>query len=324
MIGLNDTFKGFLNKIMVGILVLTCTGCQLTTCQLNPVITCPVPACVVEKPSAFLPLTTNELTQDWAKELLIGDIFAREWDLYRAITSYKRALILLPMGNIDRCWQIHYNIILSYYLGNKHVEAIAAFEESPLTRATPQFPAFNELLLMIYDSYMQTKRESKAEAFLEKIQKFSAETGLDLAIYEDLTHARVCEAQAKIEQHPESFRMQADLDLYYQYMKSPSEARKLNAILPGAGYYYVGQKKAAMTSFLINTLFILASYECFKHGYPAAGLITASLETGWYVGGINGAGIAAQEFNNRLFEGVSTKILKEHTCFPILMFETSF
>jgi len=324
MISIKNKFKSCWNKVVLIFLMGSCTGCRMTTCQLNPVIACPPVISAVQNPSAFEALTSEELEQDWAKEMLIGEVFAREWDLYRAITSYKRALILLASENDCRCLQIHYDIIFCYYLGKKYSEAICAFESSPLVQATPRFPAFNQLLIMMYDCYIQIKNETKAEEFLEKIQKFSPETALDLGIYTDLVQSNICEVQNKIDGHPDACELQSDLDLYYEYSKSPSKARQLNALLPGAGYYYVGQKKAALTSFIINTLFILASYECFKHGYPAAGLITASLETGWYVGGINGAGIEAQEFNNRLFEGISTKMLKEHYCFPILMFETSF
>jgi len=316
--------KQGLTKLVLALMITACTGCQLTTCQLNPTISCPTVHCAVQNPSAFDPLSSEELEHEWAKELLIGEAFAREWDLYRAITSYKRALILSSEISSSRSLQIHYDIIFCYYVSKKYIEAVASFENSPLTEATPQFPAFNQLLLMMYDSYMQIKNECKAEEFFERIEKFSPETALDLGIYEDLTHSDLCKAQEKITQHPDCCEIEADLGIYYEYMKSPSKARKLNALLPGAGYYYVGQKKSAITSFIINTLFILATYECFKHGHPAAGLITASLETGWYVGGINGAGIEAQEYNNRLFEGVATKILKEHYCFPILMFETSF
>jgi hypothetical protein len=118
--------------------------------------------------------------------------------------------------------------------------------------------------------------------------------------------------------------MEKDFAFYEQFTKSPSKARTLNAILPGAGYAYVGQKRSAVTSFLINALFTAAAYQFFSRGYTAAGAITASLEMGWYFGGINGAGIEANEYNARIFEGVGRKMLTDHTCFPVLMFETSF
>lgn len=304
-------------------LAYACTSCQLTTCKLDPQITFTPPSSFTRQPSAFPPINEEEWKEEWAKELVIGDAFAREWDLYRAITSYKRALILMPKIS-DRRLQIEYDIILSYYLGAKYCEAIEAFESSSLTCVNPAFPAFNQLLLMVYDCYLRAGKEEKAAGIYDTIQKFSPETSSDLAIYQSLLEGRLCEAQSEIEQHLCFQTIQPNLDDYYRQIKSPSKARTLNAVLPGAGYYYVGQHKTALTAFLINTLFILASYECFHHGYPAAGIITASLESGWYLGGINGAGIAAQEHNNRLYDGMSKNILKDHCFFPVLMFETSF
>ena len=43
--------------------------------------------------------------------------------------------------------------------------------------------------------------------------------------------------------------------IYTENWKSPTKARWLNGILPGAGYSYIGQKQTALTSFLINALF---------------------------------------------------------------------
>jgi tetratricopeptide (TPR) repeat protein len=312
----------FRQTILVG-LALACTGCQLTTCELEPHIVCPPPSCITKQPSAFFPLSEDEWKHEWAKELVIGDAFAKEWDLYRAITSYKRALILMGEPN-ERRLQIEYDIILCYYLGCKYCEALEAFENSCLTSVNPAFPAFNQLLLMVYDCYLHEGKEDRAAAILETIQKFSPETSSDLNIYHNLMEGRLCELQAEVDQHPDFETIQPELDAYYSQSKSPTKARQLNALFPGAGYYYVGQTKTAVTAFLINALFILASYECFHHGYPAAGIITASLESGWYFGGINGAGIEAQEYNNRLYDGMSTRILKDHCFFPVLMFETSF
>lgn len=287
-------------------------------------ITCAAPLRTTQLPSAFPPLNNEESCQEWAKELIIGDAFAREWDLYRAITSYKRALILLPAQCLERHLQIDYDIALCYYLGNKFDEAINIYECSQLKCAAPCFPAYQQLLLMMYDCYLQAGREEKAQCILDIIQGQSPQTAADLSLYGNLVEGRLEEVQCEIEQHCDFATLQPDLDIYYLNAKSPSKARVLNAVLPGAGYYYVGQQKTALTAFLINALFAFATYECFHHGYPAAGIITASLEAGWYVGGINGVGIAAQEYNNRLFEGVSKKMLRDHCFFPVLMFETSF
>ena len=65
----------------------------------------------------------------------------------------------------------------------------------------------------------------------------------------------------------------------HQYLsnnKSIQKARLLNAVLPGSGYYYVGQKQSALTSFLLNVLFSTAAYQFFDNGQYAAGIIMSS------------------------------------------------
>ena len=310
--------------LMVG-LALSHISCQPTCHTFEPVITCQLPAYRIETmPSAFPPFSDNERKEEWAKEILMGDVFARECDFYRAITCYKRAQILLPHDQTDRRLQLEYDMILCYYLGNKFQEALNVFEAGAISQATPAFPAFNQLLLIVYDCYRQTKQEEKASCVLEAINQFSPETTEDLTLYQTFKAGEVEKARCLISQHRDAEEMQMDFAFYDQFAKSPAKARTLNAILPGAGYYYVGQRRSAVTSFIINALFTAAAYQFFRHGYPAAGAITASLEMGWYLGGINGAGIEANEFTARLYEGVGKKILTDHACFPVLMFETSF
>lgn len=307
------------------LLISTLTGCQSYRNEIDPVIVFTPSTCQIERlPTAFPPLTEEERQQEWAKELLMGDAFGRELDLYRAITCYKRALILLPEGAVERHLQIDYDIILSYYLGRKYQEAINTFEGSALVQVNPLFPGFNNLIILLQDSYRQVGQEERAECLFEVIQKYSPETAVDLSLYYDLEEGNLEEAQMAICAHPCRESLQEDMGIYYQNAKSPSKARTLNAILPGAGYYYVGQPKSAVTSFVINTLFSVAAYQFFKNGYIAAGAITTSLELGWYLGGINGAGIEATEYNSRLYEGVAQSMMVEHRFFPVLMFETAF
>lgn len=317
---------GYLVRFLISIgLIVSLTNCQPTYRQIEPTIVyTPPPHRINALPTAFSPLSNEERQQEWAKELIIGDAFARELDLYRAITCYKRAKVLLPAESIERRLQLDYDIILSYYLGRRYQDAANAFEDSLLMNANPLFPAYNNLLIILYDCYSQTNQEDKAENVLELIQKYSPETSIDLNLFSHLKEGHIEKAQQEIDSHPLKEELQPHLDIYYQYAKSPSKARRLNALLPGAGYYYVGQRKAALTSFIINTLFIAAAYQFFHRGYFAAGLITTSLEAGWYVGGINGAGIEATEFNTRLYEGTVKNMMSENRIFPVLMFETAF
>lgn len=310
-------------------LALFVAGCVPASAKkMEPTLVCPLPVSRIScASSAFPQLTTQERGTDWARELLVGDAFAKEGDFYRAITAYKRARIFLTNlkeKSDSRQLQIDYDITLCYYLAGKCQEALNTFEASPLSQANADFPAFNNLLLIVYDCYLQTDQEEKAECLLQIIDKCSPEAAEDLSLYQCLKQGEGQCAACAIAKHRFSDSMQADFDCYRRYAKSPAKARWLNALLPGAGYAYVGLKKSAVTSFLINALFTAAAYQFFHRGDIAAGVITASLEAGWYFGGINGAGIEAEVFNTRLYEGVSRKILSDHACFPVLMFETAF
>lgn len=314
-----------LAHILMGMgLIVVLIGCQPIQPKIEPEIICTPPQRICQLPSAFPALSVVEQQQEWAKELILGDAFARELDLYRAITCYKRAFILLPEVAVERRLQIDYDLILCYYLGQKYQEAINVFEASELTNINPLFPAFNNLLLILYDAYQQVGQEDKVERIFELIEKCSPETAADLSLFSHLKEGDLEKIQVESYQHRSQEVIQRELSTYYEHAKSPSRARTLNAILPGAGYYYIGQRKSALTSFLINTLFTAAAYQFFQRGYIAAGLITTSLELGWYLGGINGAGLEAQEFNTRLYEGIGKKIITDNDLSPVLMFETTF
>lgn len=79
-----------------------------------------------------------------------------------------------------------------------------------------------------------------------------------------------------------------------------------------------------MTSFIINALFAAATYQLIDRGYVAAGIIVGSLEMGWYIGGINGAGLEAKEYNQSLYNTCAKEVMIRNQLFPVLMFETTF
>jgi hypothetical protein len=111
---------------------------------------------------------------------------------------------------------------------------------------------------------------------------------------------------------------------YNKEKKSISKAQTLNAILPGMGYLYVGQKQSALTATLLNGLFIAAATHFFLHGHNSAGIIFSSFEAGWYFGGIYGAGEAAKLYNERVYEGKALTTLNQNKLFPIFMLNYGF
>lgn len=310
-------------NLIAGLLCLFFTACcNKESCDIEPAIPFCTPVNVAESlPSAFPDLTKSELEQDWGKELFIANRFARENDFYRAITGYKRALILIPSDQVYRKQQIEYAIILSYYLANKNKEAVEAFEASCLTTISSQFLAFENLLLLLYDAYKKLGQCAKAEKVFEIIEKVRPDSAKNLQLSDALIEANLSFLQ-------QAATTNADVDsfisTYSMHAKSVKKAKMLNAFLPGAGYYYIGQKNTAFTAFIVNSLFIAAAYYFFDQGNWPAGIITTSLEMGWYIGGINGAGLGAKEYNEYFYSGLAKDYMIRNRLFPVLSFQTSF
>lgn len=319
---------GYKLSRLMGLLVITallCTSCQKNSHCLEPCITyVPTPKLVHARTSAFSPLTKKEQRYDWAKELHIGITFANELDLYRAITAFKRALALIPREEAERIWQIQYSILLCYYYAGKYNEVVDSFNQSLLIDVPETFPPFRDLLIILADSFYQIEQEERAARIWELLNKADPDAASDLILYRSISEADLeaiykqafgCDDKQAVRNFMNEFAFES---------KSVTKAQTLNAVLPGTGYLYVGQPKSALTSFLINVLFTAAAYKFFEKGYVAAGLITTSLELGWYFGGINGAGLAAKEYNERLYETKAKDTLIQEQLFPILMLHKTF
>lgn len=271
-------------------------------------------------PSPFEPLTDKELACAWGAELHIAQKFAREGDYYRAITSYKRALFLCGKSN-PRRREMEWGIVLSYYMGQKYSDVILSFEGSSLPSVSSDFPAFRDLILVLQESYQMIGSCEKGELLFDLLEKGDPESAEKVLLSNALLSGRLSFAQ---ELAPEDKEIADFSRRFCKCYKSPQKAKALNAILPGAGYYYVGQKKSALTSLIINTAFTAAAYHFFEQGNWGAGIITASLEMGWYFGGINGAGLAAKEYNEWTYSRCVKDIMENKRLFPVLMLETSF
>lgn len=315
-----------LEAISFGILLcFLVSSCQPTRCALEPCIGYTPTQRLIEKlHDPFPKLSTAERAQDWGKELFVGKAFAKEMDFYRAITCFKKALFLIPRNHTERRLEIEYDILLAYYTAGKYQEAVETFESGRLNDASDAFPAYNDLLITLYDAYMQTDQPERACCIWTKISQNNECTANNLTLGTAIVEADFPTISQTAECTAASESVDQMLSTYCACHKSVNTARVLNAILPGAGYYYVGQKKSALTSFIINTLFIAAAYQLFDRGYIPAAIIVTSLETGWYFGGINGAGIEANQYNQCLYERVGRETMMQERLFPILMLEYGF
>jgi tetratricopeptide (TPR) repeat protein len=274
--------------------------------------------------SAFSPLSPQERNTDWGREIVIARCFAGELDLYRAVSTFKRALFLIPPDEPERKLEVEYDILFCYFLGKKYDDAIEAFEKSDLATVDKTFAAYRDLLLILYECYGEVGDEEKQARILELMESSFPETGEKLSLSHAIREGDLDTIECFAEGFPGPSYLSDLLDCYYSNKKSVPRAQLLNAFCPGAGYFYIGQYKSAMTAFFLNGLFIAAAYEFFHHGHTAGGIITLGFEAGWYFGGIYGAGEEAKYYNERLYERNATATLNTHKLFPVLMLEHTF
>lgn len=275
-------------------------------------------------PSAFKELSDQEKKEDWGKEYFIGQKLAMKWDLYRAITAFRRAEILIPGYLKNRLNEIHYFIVLSYYLGEKYQEAIEAFDHSPLLEIDSSFLAYKDLLVILLDCFTQEKKLDKASTVLKLIQDYDS----SLSHIMKISYAMTNYDRQDLNQIGNSTPVGKDtsdlLKGFDRLKKSETKAQVFNAILPGLGYLYLGQKQTAFTAFMLNSLTTYAAYHFFKNGNIAAGVLFSSIETGWYFGGITGAKESAKLYNERIYEHGVSPVMQKHHLHPILNLSHSF
>lgn len=311
---------GFKSLTATSLLILL-SSCSRGAHDIEPKIKSTISSEYIQSlPSAFSPLSSQEKNTDWGKEYLVGNAFAENLDFYRAITSYRRAEVLIFDDNPSRKLEIQYDILLCYYMGRRYEEVITAFEKSGLKQVTTEFPPFQDLLLILFDSYDHLDEPRKAGHILNLLKEYYPKTYDTMVLSTAMRKGNLEEIK----------EIQSDVSLeeffrcYDREKKSPTTASVLNAVLPGAGYLFVGQRQTAATAFLINGLFIWGSVHSFLKGNIAAGTILASFEAGWYIGGIHGASIQAKLYNERLYETCATPLMHKERLFPILRLSYAF
>ncbi|MCB1110551.1 MAG: tetratricopeptide repeat protein [Chlamydiia bacterium] len=305
--------------------ILAIAGCYRVPDKIEPQVNFSVQDKYLKQlPPAFPSLDATEKSEPWGQEYLIAQRFAEHLDLYRAVTTFKRAEFLLPPGKPERLEEIQYQILLSYYLGKRYEQVVQEFVHSALYTATKTFPAYHDLLIIMYESYLEVGDEEKAYYVFRVIEHHYPDTAKRLKLSTALIDGDLDTLRTIERTDPSKQYIAELLQTYDSKKKSVKKAQTLNALLPGAGYLYVGQKQSALTAFLLNGLFIWASVHFYSKGNYAAGAIFTSFEAGWYFGGIYGAGESAKLYNERLYEQEAYPILNRQGYFPVLMLRFGF
>lgn len=314
-----------MNKYATLLLILILSSCYRVTDQIDPRVSAPLQEQYLKDlSSAFNPLTPEERATEWGKEMYIARCFADELDLYRAISTYNRAEFLLPLSEQPRYTQIEYDTIFCYFLAGRYQDAVNYFDKSGLAHVDKTFPAHSDLLLVLYECYGELKVGEKQERVLEMMEKSYPETAEKLRLSRAIREANLPQIEKFADGFVQDSYLTDMMNSYASKKKSIPKAQFLNALLPGAGYLYLGQKTSAFTAFMLNGLFIAATYHFFHRGQVPAGVITALFESGWYFGGIYGAGLEAKYYNERMYEMNASTVLNERKLFPVLMLEHAF
>ena len=288
----------------------------------------------------FTALNYNEREKDWGKEYVIGSKFLKDLNFYQSLTSFKRAKFLAEECSQERRWEMDYYLVLNYFMGEKYQEVINSFKESSLASATQKFTALHDLLVILHHSYTQINDTAKASEMLNILKEYHPKTAENMVFSHLISTGNVkklktlCFNSSPSQSNsPMGFLIEKanqDEDLkeiithYDKHAKSPLIASTLNAILPGSGYLYLGQKQSALTALLLNGLFTYQAIAFYNKGQTAAALITASFESGWYFGGIIGAKEGAILYNERLYETSADTYIEKNKLYPFLMFEYGF
>jgi tetratricopeptide (TPR) repeat protein len=289
---------------------------------------CP-PICYELRPSdvsrlrPLPPPPHDEVKERWADEERIGIAFARNLDFYRAITAFERALILLPYGSPRRPL-LEYDVFLCYCLAGRYQEALCYFERSSLAFISADFPAYEDLLITLEECFRVSCEPDRAAAMLQQLKAVNPITGNALELSSALSSADFCHLDQLAHSPDPPPQLDCLLECYCAGKKKEGQAAVLAALLPGAGYLYVGQRQTAVTSFLLNALFIWATYAFFADQKIAAGIVTLSFETGWYFGGIYGSAAAARTYNERLYACEANPYMRHHRLYPLLRITYGF
>ncbi len=242
-------------------------------------------------------------------QLRLGDVFMAEGEYYRAVTEYKKFIILFP--DSEKADYAEFRIGMAYLQGDEFEKAAQAFELVGSRYAGSSFApaaAYNEGL-----SYVRLNETEKADAAFNKALALypaseyarSSLIGKSLIKFDrkDIPGCRKLLEQylADYPRDDRADRVKNTLTLLNQNReltyKSPVAAGILSAIVPGSGHIYAGHYGDGITSLFLNGLFIAGTVVAVEHeNYALAGVV-GLIGMPFYVGNIYGAANAATKYN---------------------------
>ena len=252
-------------------------------------------------------------------QLRVADAFMEEGEYYRAITEYKKFLLLFP--DSGRADYASVRIGMAYYKGEEYRAAARSFSSM-----RDKYPESAHALPARYHegfSWWKLKEHEKARMMFEALAEDDPESGyapraLAAASLVALDEDKPDNSRAGFKRfvdrypgHPGAGNVKEALALLDRYQgrpqKSPVLAGFLSAVLPGSGYMYAEHYGDGVTAFLINGLFIAGAATGFHQENYAVGTIVAGIGLPFYFGNIYGSANAANKWN----QGVRNEFIEK-------------
>ncbi len=242
-------------------------------------------------------------------QLKVADAFMEEGEYYRAITEYKKLLILFP--DSDQADYALFRIGLAYYQGEEYEHSVRAFSSLRGTYSRSAYLSksyyFEGLGNWKLKQFENARNAFDTLAETDPQSEF-APLALVAASLVSLDEGNIAVSTHRLERlidrypdHPGSAHGKQALPLLAQYEKLPQKSKTLaailSAILPGSGYVYAGRYGDGVTAFLINALWIAGVVTGISAEYYAVAGIVAGVGVPFYFGNIYGSANAAKKWN---------------------------
>lgn len=246
----------------------------------------------------------SQAESDKPSILKFGDHLYAEGDYYRAITEYKRFMFLDDVDENKNT--IRFRIGMSYFKAEKYESAIRIFRD--ISRRTENTSLIDKSRTMLAACYYETSDYSMTLNTLQDVARNEEDT-LPMKIgWCHLMDGNTREAIDTLstvrdtsKQKSESLNLVQKAKLYDELpAKSPATAGILSALLPGAGQVYNGRYRDALTSLILNGLFLWGTIEAFDNDENVAGVFGAIVSSGWYAGNVYNAVSGSHKLNRNI------------------------
>lgn len=264
------------------------------------------------------------LTEDIA--LRVADAFMEEREYYRAITEYKRFLILFP--DSDKGDYAIFKIGMANYYGEEYESAIRNFDS--LMEKYPQSGLVPESIYISALGYWKLKKYENAEAALETVEKAYSESPYAprsliahalLALDRDRLDVSAQDINKLVTAYPEYPAVkhaEETINMFEQYRSLPRKsevlAGALSAVIPGSGYMYAEHYGDGVTALLINALAVTGTISAINSENYAVAAIVGGIGLPFYFGNIYGSANAAKKWNLSVRNELRSKIAVTLDC----------